>query len=192
MLKIVMIRHFATQGNLQKRYVGSTDEPLCEEGKEICNKIIYPNVDAVFASPMKRCLETARLIYPGHQPVIYEGWKECNFGDFENKNHKELEDNPEYQVWVDSGGTLPFPNGEDPSEFKLRCVKTFEKMVETSICSGYRTVAMVVHGGTIMSVLEKYSETQEDYFHWQTDNGMGYIGEIVEKKGRLTNLCTIP
>ena len=29
---IFLIRHSITEGNLQKRYIGMTDEPLCEEG----------------------------------------------------------------------------------------------------------------------------------------------------------------
>ena len=31
-MKIVLIRHGATKGNLEKRYIGRTDEDLCGEG----------------------------------------------------------------------------------------------------------------------------------------------------------------
>ena len=34
MIKIAMIRHGKTYGNTLGRYIGVTDEPLCEEGKK--------------------------------------------------------------------------------------------------------------------------------------------------------------
>ena len=32
MIDIFFIRHGATEGNLRRRYIGRTDEPLCEAG----------------------------------------------------------------------------------------------------------------------------------------------------------------
>ena len=31
-MKIYFIRHGLTEGNIQKKYIGKTDEPLCTEG----------------------------------------------------------------------------------------------------------------------------------------------------------------
>ncbi len=186
-----MVRHFSTYGNLSKRYIGVTDEPLCEEGKLSLRSLDYPRVNAVFASPLKRCVETAKLIYPEQPPILYEDFKECNFGDFENKNYMELSDNPEYQAWIESGGRIPFPNGENPEDFKNRCVAAFWKMAEESICKKYEFVAMVVHGGTIMSILDCCSDPHKDYYHWQVENGNGYIVEIEEMEERITNICTL-
>lgn len=63
-VKIIFIRHGRTAGNLEKRYIGRTDEPLCKEGITELESIKYPDCDAVFASPMNRCLQTAKFIYP--------------------------------------------------------------------------------------------------------------------------------
>lgn len=191
MLKIIMIRHFATKGNLLKRYIGITDEPLCEEGKSILDNVSYPKVEAVFVSPLIRCRETARLIYPEIIPIICEDFRECDFGEFEKKNYKDLSNNRTYQEWIDSNGTLPFPMGENPIDFKKRCIREFEKVVETSRKSGYQTIALVVHGGTIMSILEGYAYPKEDYYHWLTENGKGYTTELEAKKGRIINICDI-
>ena len=186
-----MIRHFATRGNLQKRYIGVTDESLWEEEKLKLEKTTYPMVDAVYSSPLIRCIKTAKLIYPNAVPIIYEGLKECDFGDFENKNYIDLKGNPDYQAFIDSGGTTTFPHGENPQDFKLRCVATFEEIGRISLVDGYKTIALVVHGGTIMSILDKYVYPHEDYYHWQVGNGEGYNTEFDNKKGRITNLCTI-
>ena len=34
MRDLYLIRHGKTKGNLEGRYIGTTDEPLCEEGKQ--------------------------------------------------------------------------------------------------------------------------------------------------------------
>jgi alpha-ribazole phosphatase len=190
MLKIVMIRHFATEGNLNKRYIGVTDEPLCETGKQKLQERNYPLVEAVFTSPLKRCLETAGLIYPNHMPKVVKNLAECNFGDFENKNYMELSNNSDYQAWIDSGGMLAFPKGENLENFKARCIEGFHSVVKQSLQEGYLRIAMVVHGGTIMSILEKYSYPQKGYYHWQVENGGGFLMEL-DVEGRLINLCDI-
>ena len=191
MLKIVMLRHFATEGNLQKKYIGITDESLCEEGISILKKITYPQVEAVFISPLMRCRQTAKLIYPEIHPTVCGDFKECDFGEFENKNYKELSFNPSYQLWIDSNGTLSFPGGENPEDFKNRCIKEFEKVVEVSRKAGYQTIALVVHGGTIMSILDRFSYPNESYYHWTTDNGRGYSTDFDERDGRMVNICYI-
>ncbi len=191
MLKIILLRHFATVGNLQKKYIGITDEPLCKEGISTLKKVTYPRVKAVFVSPLTRCIQTAKLIYPDIIPTICEDFKECDFGEFENKNYKELSNNASYQRWIDSNGTIPFPMGENPENFKKRCIQEFLKVVEISHKAGYQTIALVIHGGTIMSILDRFSYPNKDYYHWQTKNGMGYITEFDEKEGRMVNICYI-
>ena len=63
MLKIWLIRHGMTEGNRHQRYIGVTDEPLCEEGRKLLRKFTYPKPQAVFVSPLKRCLETAAILF---------------------------------------------------------------------------------------------------------------------------------
>ena len=66
MLKILLIRHSMTAGNKLGRYIGArTDEPLCEEGIRLLENISYPPVQRVFVSPMRRCRETAEILFPG-------------------------------------------------------------------------------------------------------------------------------
>ena len=61
----------------------------------------YPKVQAVYVSPLKRCVQTAEILFPGEPVHIIEELAECDFGEFENKNYKELEGNPHYQEWID-------------------------------------------------------------------------------------------
>lgn len=171
-MKIYLIRHGATAGNLEKKYIGCrTDEPLCAEGIRAAEKkselTVKINPDAVFSSPMKRCIQTAGILFPGRKPLIYEELSECDFGRFEGKNYRELSGDEDYQKWIDSGGTMQFPEGELPADFRKRCCSGFERMVSEN---SFDTAVLVAHGGTIMSVLSEFAPEKKDYFSWHTEH----------------------
>lgn len=179
MIDIYLIRHSMTKGNLEHRYIGSrTDEPLCEAGVRLLSGVVYPPVDRVFASPMRRCTETAKLLWPDVSPVYEDRLRECDFGDFENKNYLELSHNQDYQKWIDSGGAMAFPGGESQEEFRKRCREGFYDCVESCIRDGVKTAAFVVHGGTIMSILSACGVPAKDYFSWQVKNGEGFLVRV--------------
>ena len=172
-MKWVLIRHGQTQGNLEHRYIGCrTDEPLCEKGREKLNATAYPIVQRVFVSPMKRCVETAALIYPGIPVEIIEDFRECDFGGFENLNYADLNGRADYQAWIDSGGELPFPGGESRREFADRCLRAFHGLLKRDI---REDCAIVAHGGTIMAIMEEAARPKGSYYDFQVKNGSGYI-----------------
>lgn len=181
-MKVHFIRHSKTYGNTLHRYIGRTDEHLCEEGIELLKAKTYPKVQKVFVSPMIRCIETADIIYNDMDKTVVQGLEECDFGDFENKNYIELNGNEDYQRWIDSNGTMPFPGGEDLKDFKARCISAFDKVISDSLDKGYSEIALVVHGGTIMSIMERYSYPHKDYYEWQIKNGEVISTFLDEKK----------
>ena len=170
-MEIVLIRHGKTAGNLRGAYVGRTDEPLCEEGRDALFQKKVPKAELIFASPMKRCIETAGILYPGQQPVLVEKLRECDFGRFEGKTWQELSGDPEYQAWIDSGGMAPFPEGESHEAFEKRCCEGFSEVYRQCRKKGCQRAAIVAHGGTIMAILDVWSEPHKDYFDWQIKNG---------------------
>ncbi len=172
-MKWVLIRHGQTRGNLEQRYIGCrTDESLCEQGIEGLKSKKYPEVARVFSSPMRRCIETAQIVYPGVPVEIIDDFRECDFGEFENRNYAELNGRADYQAWIDSGGKLPFPNGESREGFSKRCVCAFEKLLQEDIT---QDCAIIAHGGTIMAVMEKYARSVGEYYDFQVRNTEGYI-----------------
>ncbi len=170
---MLLIRHGKTAGNLEKRYIGRTDEPLSAEGIASLGNVHYPQCNVVVSSPMQRCLQTAAHIFPSKKVHICDDFRECDFGDFEGKNYSELSADPRYQAWIDSGGFAPFPNGESPVEFRARCCEGFLHM--THLFADCDSIAFVVHGGTIMSILSQFVLPHRDYFDWMTDNTHGWI-----------------
>ena len=185
MIQLYLIRHSMTAGNLKKRYIGRTDESLCPEGivllESYIQKNIYPEVQRVYVSPMKRCMETAKLIFKENFYEVEE-LRECDFGIFENKNYKELSDCPEYQAWIDSGGTLAFPNGESRKEFCKRSICGFERALtqalelKRAIPDKEIQIVFFVHGGSIMAIMSHYCDM--DYYDYQVKNGCGYSCEV--------------
>ena len=179
MLKLLLIRHGETEGNKLRRYIGKkTDEPLCEEGIKELSGLHYPDPEAVYVSPMLRCTQTAGILFPGKKLNIIDELAECDFGRFENKNYMELDGDEEYQAWIDSGGMLPFPGGESREAFKKRNVTGFEKVVNACIRKKIAYGALVVHGGTIMNIMEAFADEEKSFYDWHVKNGKGYEVEI--------------
>lgn len=174
-MRLIFVRHGATRGNMEGRYVGATDEPLCPQGEEALRGRSYPPAQLLFASPLRRCLQTAQIIYPALSPIVLPGLREMDFGEWEYKNYRELQCDARYQAWIDGGGRGGFPGGEDQMAFRRRCEAAFARALPG--LTGARSAAFVVHGGTIMALLARYAEPARDYFDWQVENGGGYLLE---------------
>lgn len=174
-MRVIFIRHGKTAGNEELRYIGRTDEPLSFSGIGELMKLSYPPCAFLVTSPMKRCIQTAELIYNGIEPVVCDELRECDFGDFEGRNYIELSTDSRYQRWIYSGGETAFPNGEAPADFKKRCIDGFTKLMKELPHDG--DIVFVVHGGTIMAILESLAVPHRSYYDWHTANGHGYICE---------------
>ncbi|NDL68350.1 histidine phosphatase family protein [Anaerotalea alkaliphila] len=189
MKKIHLIRHAKTKGNLAKRYIGRTDESLSAEGiallKERADQ--YPRVALVFTSPLKRCVETADILYGDAPRVQMEDLRECDFGIFENKTYEELKDRSDYQNWIDSGGKGEIPQGESGRQFRTRCTAAFDEILEHIHTHEVDCAAVVVHGGTIMAILEAYAPERKDFYDWQIENG-GML-TITIRNRKIEKIC---
>lgn len=191
MIKLFLIRHGQTEGNKKKRYIGVTDEPLCEEGKFLLRQMKYPASQSVYVSPMRRCVETAEILFPETRAYVIDELAECDFGDFENKNYKELTGNPDYQAWIESGGTLPFPGGESREEFCRRNLLGFRKVMTDCIRRDISNAALVVHGGTIMNIMEAYAVEKQPFYQWHVENGGGYTLDFDTEEWNKGRRCLI-
>ncbi len=187
-MKIYLIRHLKTKGNIEHRYIGRTDEPLIksEEQQIVIDKMkkkleAYQSPDFVVSSPLKRCMETAKIYFPNQGIQIQQKLRESDFGLFENKTYEELKDVPEYRKWMQSNGTLPFPNGESHEAFLNRCRKGFEESVSQALKQKKKSICFVIHGGSIMAVLSQLSEQPSTFYDWMLKNGEGYQGNLDEK-----------
>lgn len=189
-MEVFLIRHGATKGNLEHRYVGRTDESILDTEWKKLRKTgeKLGRMDHVFTSPYLRCLQSAEALFAMTEKVeVVKDFREMDFGAFEYKNFQELDGNPDYQKFIDSGGRIAFPGGEEPEQFKARCRKAFENSIEKAEKEQWEKVAFVVHGGTIMAILEAYGLPKKDYFDYQVRNGEGFFGRVTQ--GRYISIC---
>ena len=93
--KIHLFRHGITRANLEGKYVGLSDYPLCQEGidalKEFVKDKDYPPVEKIYTSPLRRCRETAHILYPGYKTFDVPQLMEMDFGTYEGKTLDELQ-----------------------------------------------------------------------------------------------------
>lgn len=176
--KIYLIRNGLTDGAIEGRYIGHTDEELNEEGRKQLTELVttgyYPEVEAVFSSPLKRCIQTAEMIYPDKNPILIRELIECDFGDFEGMSADELVNEESFKEWLRGGSDARPPFGESNGEFSTRICNGFIKIVEGLLKSGTREVAIITHGGIIMSLLSAFGLPEAPLTDWRTPSGCGY------------------
>ena len=134
-------------------------------------------------SPMLRCLQTKDILYPDTRAILLPEWKEIDFGRFEGKNYQDLNGDPDYQRWIDSGGVTAFPGGESRDEFVKRSMAGLEWCIEYMEDYKQKSAVCVVHGGTIMAIMS--SLTGGDYYDYQVKNGQGYEIELSIKNNNV-------
>ena len=182
--KIHLIRHALCDESAEGKYIGQTDVPASEEGlMQIKNLMAenegYPYADVVLSSPLKRCTQTAKLIYPDKEPVIIDGLTEYDFGDFEGCTADELKDLDTFKNWL--AGTepdTPVPFGESQRDFNKRICESFIRIIDGIIKSGTESTAVITHGGIIMSLMSKFALPEAPANEWLTPNGCGYTLRI--------------
>ena len=88
---------------------------------------IYRDPAVVYVSPLKRARETASILFPEAVQVVIPELAEMNFGKFEGRNYKEMENDPDYRAWVEGMCLGKCPGGESREEF---CARTCEAFLE--------------------------------------------------------------
>lgn len=193
---IHLIRHGITEGIQKKCFYGWKDLPVVEEGFEelagLKEEGIYPQFDIedaqFFTSDLIRSQQTLQFIYGDVDFTINEKIKEINFGDWEMKTWKELEDTEQWHKWMtDTTGEFRFPNGDSMLSFAARVkegmneIVGLHRMKELSHRhSGKDAVTVVVcHGGTIAGTMENWFPGEREYFmNWTPHTGRGYTVEF--------------
>lgn len=178
MRKIHLIRHGTTEANLLKKYYGSTDLPLSNQGVdgvlEMARKGVYPDAEKAvcYTTGLARTEQTFFLIYGTREHGQIPQLREYHFGDFEMKTHEELKEQEDYLRWInDEAGETLCPNGESLRDFKDRVHKGFTALLQ----SGAEEIIVVCHGGVISAIMHFcFPEDERNVFQWQPDPGKGY------------------
>lgn len=95
--RVYLVRHGATELSAEDRFAGAVDVLLSDGGRDqarrLGRRLSNDRLDAAFASPMTRTMETARLVAEPHaievQPV--DGLREIAHGRWEGRTRQEVE-----------------------------------------------------------------------------------------------------
>lgn len=176
--RIYFIRHGLTQANKLGQYVGVTDVPLCPEGEQQLQQLTqqyeYPNVAKIYTSPLLRCRQTADLIYPQMKKTVLPELQEYNFGIYEGKTAMELADDMTFQAWHATNMAQAPQDGEDLMEFGDRIQKGLDCIIQEMMDQHLSDVAVITHGGVIMSLFSMCGIPAHAATEWLVGNGRGY------------------
>ncbi|MGH7934012.1 MAG: histidine phosphatase family protein, partial [Candidatus Binataceae bacterium] len=181
--QLVLVRHGETVGNSSIRYYGRTDVALSELGRAQLRAAAawlrthhgVARFAQVFASPLSRAVEGARLIAGAHPGLIkIAEFAEVDFGIFEGLTAEEIrERHPvEFERW-DRDRLAPdytYPGGESRAAFTARVEGGVERMLPhldavAQPCADAdggatadgrsRTVLVVAHRGVIRVITRR-------------------------------------
>ncbi len=154
MKKLWLLRHGQTQANLEGRFAGRTDEPLTAEGRcqaiEAGKRLAQEPIERIYASPLKRTMETAELVVRGLgrkvEIIPHEAFLEINIPPWEGKKKAEIRRYPElrYELWAKSPHLFCLPGCETLSEVQNRALKAALEILSRDNCALIVTHMVVV------------------------------------------------
>lgn len=151
--RIYLVRHGATELTAEDRFAGSTEVSLSDEGRTqvaaLAQRLRGDRLDAVYASPMQRTMETARLIAAPHglEPLAEPDLREIDYGHWEGRSRDEVEADcgDEYNAWQEDPLTVAPAGGESGIDVLARALPVFRRIVQNH---RHQAVLVVSHKGT--------------------------------------------
>lgn len=180
-MELILLRHGATAQNLERRFLGITDVPLAPQGASQALALApkMPRVDHLYVSPLIRCRQTAVLVWPDVEQTVIPELRETDFGPFEGKTHEELVEDELYNLWISCPEDPEVvPMVEDAAACGARAGTALMRLCADASAKAYRSVAVVSHGGTLMSILARYGHPQRDYYSWRMENCGGFFAQV--------------
>ncbi len=169
MKTLVLVRHGETEGNSSVRYHGDTDVSLSEFGRaQMCaarsalQSSLAGPPGPIFASPLSRALESARLLADtACRVTVIEEFREIHFGLFEGLTAEEIRDRypDEYRRWTRDplAPDFTFPAGENRRAFTARVELGLERVLalwDRSAAPGAYAL-LVAHRGVIRTIVNR-------------------------------------
>src|SRR5205814_10591608 len=156
--RVFLVRHGATILSAEDRFAGATDVALSEEGREqtrrLAERLSREKIAAVFASPMGRTMETARILAKPHALEVEErdGLREISHGHWEQMTRREVEQRfpDEAAEWEEDPYTFAPVGGESGLAVTARALPALLEIVRSHVGE---CVIVVSHKATIRLLL---------------------------------------
>ncbi len=163
MSKIFIVRHAQTEWNKKKIFTGWVDVSLSKEGKEQAKKIKEilkdEKIDIVISSPMKRCIETYKIIMEerkNYEVIHNYNIIERRYGVLEGKSKEQVKkENPfVYQYVFHRGYFEGPPLGESFKDVEDRILLFFDWLNNFLNKNKGKNILICAHGNSIRLMLK--------------------------------------
>ena len=156
--RIFLVRHGATVLTAEDRFAGATDVQLSDEGREqirhLARRLRGQAVSAIYASPLGRTVETARILAEQHGIPVQtrDGLREISHGHWEQMTRREVESQfpDEAAAWDEDPYTFAPQGGESGLAVTARALPVLIEIVRAHPAAN---VLVVSHKATIRLLL---------------------------------------
>lgn len=177
-MRFFLLRHTESVANERRVWTGQMDMGLSERGAAaqaaICSRCDYPAGELYFSSPLKRCLDSLRIVYGREADYSLPEFGECSLGELEGKGYTSLDDDPDYIAWIKKPGT-PVRGGESFDAFTARARSGFLRMARICGERGVSSAVAVLHGNVMRAILSGFVEPARPHRLWEIPNCGGYL-----------------
>ncbi len=164
-MQIVLVRHGATDWNLQGRCQGVTDRELSEVGvrqaEQIAALLSSESIQAIYSSDLRRARQTADLISQPHNlPVlIEENIRELNHGALEGLTFNEIKQSySEFLArWRTEPAEIQVPGGERLTDVAERAWEGVARIAERHVAA--ESIVVVSHNFPILGIVCRVTGT---------------------------------
>ena len=164
---LLLLRHAVTEHTGARLSGWAPGVHLSEAGREqaraLAERLAPVPLDAVYASPLERCQETAAALASPRGLAVgaLEDVGEVRYGDWTGRELKELARQPLWKVVQAAPSAARFPGGESLYEMQARAVLAVERL---RAAHPGQTVAVCSHADVIKAVTGHYLGAHLDLF----------------------------
>ena len=156
--RLILVRHAEANTSAHGRCYGSLDVDLSPEGRSHADALGAVlssfGVHVLYSSPLRRALETARLIgaHLGLEPLVRPDLRELDFGELEGRTYDDIATSEPalWRTWMETPTAVCFPGGESYADLRTRVANVLQEIRAQHSGS---VVALIAHGGVNRSLL---------------------------------------
>lgn len=185
--RLYLVRHGATPLTEEDKFSGAENVYLSEEGRDqvehLARRLTGVKIAAVYASPLDRTMETARILAKPHRldVITRDGLRETSHGHWEGLTRTEVETGfaEEYAAWESDPFTFAPEGGESGISVLARALPVIREIV---VQHKDQNVLVVSHKATIRLLLSSLLGFDERGYRDRLDQAPACLN-IVDFKG---------
>lgn len=175
---LTLVRHGESQANVEHMLSGWMDVPLTEHGRQelvrLRTQIPYPDSEAWFSSPLSRCRETFKILFPDKKAVIRDEYKEINFRSLEGTVLATPEEARSFFAgWVEDRHVA---DEETFSDIQRRAVQALLAHLREMAGEGTSSATIVMHSGIMRTlIVSLFMMDRHEFNRMVVGNGLGTV-----------------